>query len=314
MCGQYPFDRMKRMSGPRTDDQLYRELLVDWLRLNRRDILSFGAGAFAYLVGIFDRAYADAEFPIEATPYDSESSKSRIVEPPQNGDITAPKTREKTEETDEQENNDTGVQLGVAFRAPTTGLQNMSAAQLRATNTPDKAPNYLSSAPGSFFSDAPSRMFLTGGETALATALRNTAVSGAQKPATDRPDKFTAYEATHTSSKVPGFVSSVEWREAGSALLEFGVEQAKGQLKDVAVEKIVVMLLGEIAKRPLGLISFVHDVFEVTELNRGQRDELTYYDRLSPSEKREFFHEVFNHRAIFPNEMPPSGPVLQNAY
>ena len=302
------------MSGPRTDDLLYRELLLDWLRLNRRDILTLGGGALAYFVGTFDRAYADAEFPIEATPYDNESSKSRIVESPENGNVAAPKTREKPEETNEQGNTDTGVQLGIAFRAPTTGLQNMTAAQLRATNTPGKAPDYLSSAPGSFSSDAPSRIFLTGGETALATALRNKAVSGAQKPATDRPDKFGAYEATPPSSEASGFLSSVEWREAGRAIIEFGAEQAKGYLKGEAVEKIVVMLLGEVAKRPLFWVSLAHDAAEVTELNRGQRDELTYYDRLSPTEKREYFHEWVSHRAIVPTEMPPSGPVLHNPY
>jgi hypothetical protein len=179
---------------------------------------------------------------------------------------------------------------------------------------PDKAPDYLSSAPGSFFSDAPSRMFLTGGETALATALRNTAVSGAQKPVTDRLDKFSPYEATHTSNEVPGFVPSVEWREAASALLEFSVEKAISKLKDTAAEEILGKVAGETAAHAFGWLSLFHDVVEVTDIDKGQRDELTYYDRLSPSEKREFFHEVFSHRAIIPNEMPPSGPVLQNAY
>ena len=302
------------MSGPRTDDPLYRELLLDWLRLNRRDILTVGVGALAYFVGTFDRAYADPEFPIETTPYDNESSKSRIVESPENGNVTAPKTQDNPEETNEQGNIDTGVELGIAFRAPTTGLQNMTAAQLRATNTPGKAPDYLSSAPGSFSSDGPSRMFLTGGETALATALRNKAVSGAQKPTTDRSDKFSAYEATPTSSEASGSKSSVEWGEAGRSILEFSVEQARGYVRGVAIEKIVVTFLGEVAKTPLFWISIAHDAFEVTELNRGQRDELTYYDRLSPSEKAEFFHEVFSHRADIRDEMPPSGPVLQNRY
>jgi hypothetical protein len=156
-------------------DQLYRELLADWLWVSRREAMTLGG--LVSLLGMFDKAYADAEFQIQVSPQKDQQTDSAILERPQDENASRiPSTQQDLDKSSEDEV-DIGTQLGLPYRAPTCGLHDLTSAQLRATATAEKAPDYLSVAPSAFSTTAPSRMFLSGGEAALATASRSAAPS-----------------------------------------------------------------------------------------------------------------------------------------
>jgi hypothetical protein len=82
--------------------------------------------------------------------------------------VSAQENKEHTEKEVRTED-----KLGGAYRPASCGLQNLSTSQFIATGTPRQPPNNASTTPGSFFSDGPSRKFLSGGEAPLSTALRS---------------------------------------------------------------------------------------------------------------------------------------------
>lgn len=176
------------MARPKKTDWLYEQLLAEWLWVSRREALSLGG--LASLVGVFDKAYADAEFQIQFSPQKDPQTDPAIVERPQNENASRmPSTQQDADKSSEDET-DIGTRLGLPYRAPTCGLQDLTHAQLRATGTAEKAPDYLSVAPSAFSTTAPSRMFLSSGEAALATASR----SGA--PAKANLDSLAAWLAS----------------------------------------------------------------------------------------------------------------------
>ncbi len=314
------------MEGPVSrqskDDLLYKELLHDWLWLNRREALWLGAGALTYFQSVFDRAYADAEFQIDASPQNSSKSSAGNVEVSQTSNSAiASSAEEKMERPEVKE--DIEVNLGTAYRAPMCGLQNLTATQFRATATPEKIPDSV--APGSFFSDASSRKFLSGGESPLATALRSTATTEANPKGSnrvaDRANNSAGLQLNQTVSTAAGTVAkiagSVDWSELPSAMAEKTIDTAIDFAKGKAVEKVLTSVVGGPAATAYNLISLTIDVIKPTTINRWNAGpELTGFDRLSPSEKREF-RELFQEswrESLIPREMPPEGPALRRPY
>ncbi len=131
---------------------IYEELLRDWLCANRREALILGGGALAHLSGMFELAYADAEFQIKVLLQDQMRAEDNA------------KFNEWSEKTQQrmEEHKNIGDQLGIAYRAPMCGMQNLTTMESRATGTAEQAPRYLSVTPETYFSNDFSRNFLSG--------------------------------------------------------------------------------------------------------------------------------------------------------
>jgi hypothetical protein len=298
-------------------DSLYGRLLCDWFISNRRELLKLGLAELALSVAAFNRAYADAEFPIEVSQQggqkqndSKEASKNKADPKPEKEKVDYKKDDAPIE-----------VKLGSSFRAPTCGSQSLSSTQFKATNTPEKAPEKSSVPPGSYFSDSSSRRFLGQGETPMETAWRGAAdrPSVSEEPARVQ-DLFVSYgvglllqlaiyNASITGSRV---ANSIDWSELGSAAGEKSVDVILGYVKDELVERIVPKAF------PIyNFVSFVTDVFEVTPLNGGKAEELTFLDRMSPSERREWWSTFFERERLHLDnlknlkEIPLPEPALE---
>jgi hypothetical protein len=297
----------------------YETLFRDWILANRREALF--VGAFTLLSGVFNRAYADGEFPIGPPPQTGSKSGAGNVEASQsNGAFTVSRPEETPEPPPDEE---TGDQLGIAFRAPMCGLQNLTASQFHATGTAAKIPDNLSVPPGSFFSDNPSRRFLSTGETALATALRSTATT---LEGLRRPDDLMLPDQPPSTAvaKVSQFIAGVDWSELGRAAVEKTIDTAIDFTKDKIEEKVIISVVGaRIATAYITINPWIGPLIGVvtpTMMNRGQKDELTAFDRLSPSEKREFRIQAIEHLQdpLIPKDYQwqksPDGSTLHKPY
>ncbi|TBD01834.1 hypothetical protein ELH24_21770 [Rhizobium ruizarguesonis] len=106
------------------------------------------------------------------------------------------------------------------------------------------------------------------------------------------------------------FDLGIRWAELGIAAAEKVFDEAVGYVQGEAVEKILRALAGEAAAHAFGTISTVLDAVESTELHDY---EITPFDKLNPSEQREIRLEALKYRALVPDSMPPSGPVIKRS-
>jgi len=176
--------------------RIYEELLHDWLWTNRREALMLGGAALAHLLGMFERAYADAEFQIEVSPQD-QTRESHEDDATFNERSTETQPDQKIKESEE-----IGDQLGIAYRAPTCGLQNLTTMQFRATGTPEEAPGYLSVSEKSYFADNFSHS-LSSSETLLSTASQKIcdATNGSRYHFFNRPTVLPRGESVEANLK-----------------------------------------------------------------------------------------------------------------
>lgn len=173
----------------------------------------------------------------------------------------------------------------------------MTTTQSRATNTPEKPPDYLSVTHNSFFADASNRTFLSSGDSALATALRGDATSSGNasqptKSAQGALSNFGQLQLQLADSAAGKFLTSVEWSEFAKSTGEWVMDTAFGLLKDKSAEYIAIKLGTEAALPLYAVVSFTHDLLSPVETNGGQREELTYFDRLSPADGTPVSHPL----------------------
>jgi hypothetical protein len=284
--------------------------------LTRREALLVGGSTFVYLMNVFHQAHADAEFEIQASPQEGSGPDVANGGLPSQSFPAAPPTNEPDNiDQPAEDGQDLATQLGIAYRAPTFGDRGMTTTQSRATNTPEKPPDYLSVTHNSFFADASNRTFLSSGDSALATALRGDATSSgnASQPTKSAQGALSNFGQLHlqlADSAAGKFLTSVEWSEFAKSTGEWVMDTAFGLLKDKSAEYIAIKLGTEAALPWYAVVSFTHDLLSPVETNGGQSEELTYFDRLSPAEQREFMLEVFRYSPPIPKEMPPDGPTL----
>jgi hypothetical protein len=139
------------MSAHDTEGRSDQDSLRNWFSSSRRDALLVGGGALVYLLSLLERAYADAEFRIEPSPENNPKSTAGNVEAGQTNTSSNVSNVDEKVVQPEEDQSKIEDQLGGAYRAPS--FQNLTATQARATGTPEKKLEYLSVAPGSFFSD-----------------------------------------------------------------------------------------------------------------------------------------------------------------
>ena len=258
--------------------------------MNRRAVLLTGVAAVASF-GPLGLAYP-GEAPPEADG--PRATGTGNLAPYRNADsFYAPYGAGGEDAAYQREQRNAVDQLGAAYRFPTCGMQGLSSAQFIATDTPRGTPSWRSAALGAFAPDNPSRMFLSVGKPPMASVYRDhESVRNGSGP-----------EGTGTSSDSS---VSFDWRE----MAETVVGEVRGAIVDMGIERALEVLIGESAKRAYGPFSFVLAIVSPTELNGGQREELTYLDRLSPSERKEFLFEVLRPGQI--PEPPPTGPAMKS--
>ena len=106
-------------------------------------------------------------------------------------------------------------------------------------------------------------------------------------------------------------LETVEWAELGRATLDMAGEIAVDYTKDFTLERIAEALGTQVMKRWLNPVFLVIDVLNPEVINGGRKEELTYLDRMSPAERRDFFHQLMNRRTQLPTTLPHNGPTLR---
>jgi hypothetical protein len=278
--------------------RLYEQILRNWILSNRREALILGGSAIAYLLSAFEQAIADAEFQIQVTGQDPARSK----------DISSKQAKIHDREF--------GNQIGIEYRAPTCGMQELTAIQLFATGTPADAPDYLSAPPGSYFANNFARSFIRNEETCLSTAPNTIGGGGTShdknytsplEPALPHGETIAAdfwqlmYDrASSLSALAKGAIDSVDW----STLIDAAV----GQSMDKAVEEVAKFLTGVPAASAAAItnaIGIVELIFESPEARDGPEW------LLSPAERRELLSKPGLGLGHVPEPLP-QGPELRN--
>jgi hypothetical protein len=286
------------MKPDREIGQFCATMSEKWPRLTRREAVVVGGVSIVGLLTTFETASADSEFRIEVRPQDDSANLG-----------TWRQTDQKTESYEKREN-DIGKEIGIGYRAPVCGMQKLTPVELFATRTPERAPGYLSVSPESYFAEDAARSFSNDAGSYLVTAMRkigeahgDNSRSAVNQAVNDNQILMYPFGVYAIASRpYAQFLKSVEWGGLLHATVEKAIDVAKGKI----VEDIARHLTG-IAEGPAFIISTLVDVATPTSL---WEPELTYMDRLSPAERREFLNEVFKMKPIV--EPPLDGPVLRN--
>jgi len=275
-----------------------------WLPLTRREAVIISGLSFISFLGTVEAASADSEFPIEVRPEENSAN------------LRSQKETDQRTESYENPEKDIGKELGIGYRAPVCGMQNLTPNELLATGTPERPPGYLSVDMKSYFADNACRSFSNSAEPYLDTAVRK--IAEAQADVSSEPLRATANDSVNDKQilmfpfgvhAVAGraqaqALQSVEWGELLKATAEKAIDVTKGKIVEDIAHHVTGVPEGPVAF----IISTTVDALTPTSL---WEPELTYVDRLSPTERREFFNEVMQMRLIV--EPPSEGPVLRNA-
>ncbi|ESW82293.1 hypothetical protein X773_13000 [Mesorhizobium sp. LSJC285A00] len=275
------------------------------ISLRRRDVLAFGGFALVNAT-LGNPACAEEGASGDAAAGQSSTAKDRDFERPDTTTVRAETYRA------EQRPADLRDQLGLSFRAPKLTYDG----DLSILGEFGSGPDRLSQRQGAFFVDGANKTVMSPEGSPLDTAFRWMLSSVPEASGTSlenkrRLDGPADGAEKNPPSKMLQALEAVEWTKLGSAMLEKAGEIAVDYTKEFTLDRIAEALGTQVMNKWLGYASFILDVVKPEEINGGRSEELTYFDRMSPAERRDFYNEILTRRFQFPTTLPTTGPTLQ---
>ena len=277
------------------------------LFLRRREV--FVLGGFALVSATLGSAVSAEEgASADAMAGQSSTVTDRSVERPVASTTDLPGGSNRIE----QRSIELREQLGLSLRAPQLTYDD----DWPILGELGSRPDISSQRQSAFFVDSANQTFLSSEGAPLDTALRWMLPNGAEgsgTPADDtrRINGFASGADNNPPSKMMQALETVEWAELGRATLDMAGEIAVDYTKDFTLERIAEALGTQVMKRWLNQVFLVIDVLNPEVINGGRKEELTYLDRMSPAERRDFFHQLMNRRTQLPTTLPHNGPTLR---
>lgn len=276
------------------------------LYLRRRDVLALAGYALANAIltsaaNAEEGASEDAAAGQSSTATDHESERI---------DDTTTDVASETSRTD-RPTIDLRNQLGLSSRAPQLAYEDGWSILGEFAGSRDS----VSQRQGGFFVDSANQTLMSPEGSPLDSAFRwilpnIPEASSTAADSTRRLDEPIDHVEDSLSSKLVQAYEAVEWANLGRATLDKAGEIAVDYTKEFTLDRIADVLGTQVMNKWFGAFSLVIDVIKPEALNGGRKEELSYIDRMSPAERRDFFHEVMTRRVQFPTTLPPTGPTM----